>query len=74
MESWDETNVTEIEICPDGRIHVFGASQEMMAMLQSFGWQDDRARRLQDRASASDVQEVARQEVVCRSVTHRETP
>jgi hypothetical protein len=48
-DSWDETNVTDIEICPDGRMHIFGASQEIMSLLQSIGWQDDRQRRQNER-------------------------
>ena len=52
-DSWDETDVTDIEICPDGRIHIFGASHEVMTLLQSLGWQDDRERRRLDRRRSS---------------------
>lgn len=62
-DSWDETNVTDIEISPDGRIHIFGASREMMDILQSSGWQDDRERRrLNRRRSSRERNEVQRVE------------
>ncbi len=55
MESWDETNVTDIEIAADGRLHIFGASQEIMTLLQSLGWQDDRLGRCKNRQNVSPV-------------------
>jgi hypothetical protein len=33
MNAEDETNITEIEILPDGRIYVFGTSLEVLAVL-----------------------------------------
>jgi hypothetical protein len=33
MEQADETTITEITIQPDGRIYVFGASRQVLAVL-----------------------------------------
>jgi hypothetical protein len=33
MQADDETNVTEIELLPDGRICLFGASREVLTVL-----------------------------------------
>jgi hypothetical protein len=33
MEQADETTITEITIQPDGRIYVFGASRQILAVL-----------------------------------------
>lgn len=33
MDAEDETNVTDIELLPDGRICVFGASAEVLQVL-----------------------------------------
>ena len=37
----DETNVTELEIGPDGRIYVFGASVKVLEILESLREHDD---------------------------------
>jgi hypothetical protein len=37
----DETNVTELEIAPDGRVYVFGASPEIMEILETLREQDE---------------------------------
>lgn len=33
MDATDETNITDIELLPDGRICVFGTSQEVLELL-----------------------------------------
>jgi hypothetical protein len=33
MNAGDETNITDIELLPDGRVYVFGASAEVLAVL-----------------------------------------
>ncbi|HAH44792.1 hypothetical protein [Gimesia sp.] len=35
MEAEDESNMTELEILPDGRICVFGASREVLEIFQA---------------------------------------
>ncbi len=37
----DETAITDIRIAPDGRVFVFGASGQILAMLSELGWGDD---------------------------------
>jgi hypothetical protein len=33
MNADDETNITDIELLPDGRVYVFGASAEVLIVL-----------------------------------------
>jgi hypothetical protein len=33
MNADDETNITDIELLPDGRVYVFGASAEILDVL-----------------------------------------
>jgi hypothetical protein len=33
MNADDETNITDIELLPDGRVYVFGASAEVLDVL-----------------------------------------
>jgi hypothetical protein len=63
-DSWDESYVTDIEICPDGRMHIFGASQEIIALLHCIGWQDDRERRRNERHRRTDAESCQQQLVV----------
>ncbi|QDT97149.1 hypothetical protein [Gimesia aquarii] len=35
MQAEDESNITELEILPDGRICVFGASREVLEIFQT---------------------------------------
>ncbi len=37
----DETTISEITIQPDGRLFVFGASEELLRLLAELGWADD---------------------------------
>lgn len=39
MEAEDESNMTELEILPDGRICVFGASREVLEIFQAMPMQ-----------------------------------
>lgn len=46
MIATDETNITEIELLPDGRICVFGTSLEVLDLLDELqGGQDSNIRR-----------------------------
>jgi hypothetical protein len=45
----DETNLTELEIGPDGRVYVFGASQEVLQILDALRKQDESIRRRLER-------------------------
>ena len=38
--SIESANITELEVAPDGRIYVFGASPEILEILQSIGFSD----------------------------------
>ena len=38
--SIESANITELEVAPDGRIYVFGASPEILELLQSIGFSD----------------------------------
>jgi hypothetical protein len=40
----DETNLTELEIGPDGRVYVFGASPEVLQILDALRKQDESIR------------------------------
>jgi hypothetical protein len=40
----DETGITEIEIAPNGRLYLFGASLEVLTLLQEIGLIDASAR------------------------------
>ncbi len=44
MQSEDETKITEIELTPDGRIFVFGASREVLSLLDDLGLGDEALR------------------------------
>ena len=35
MDAEDETNITDLELLPDGRIFIFGASLEVLQILES---------------------------------------
>jgi hypothetical protein len=55
MIATDETNITEIELLPDGRICVFGASLEVLEVLDELQANTDGAiRRRLDRHIAQD--------------------
>jgi len=43
MDAEDETNVTDIELLPDGRICVFGASAEVLTVLDQLQCGADRS-------------------------------
>ena len=43
MNAEDETNVSDIELLPDGRICVFGASAEVLAVLDQLQHGADRS-------------------------------
>lgn len=59
MIATDETNITEIELLPDGRICVFGTSLEVLDVLDELqAGQDATIRR---RLAAAAVQAVANQ-------------
>ncbi len=46
MDATDETNITEIELLPDGRICVFGTSLEVLELLDELqGGCDELVRR-----------------------------
>lgn len=46
MDADDETNITDIELLPDGRIYVFGTSVEVLDVLDELqGGQDEIVRR-----------------------------
>ena len=45
----DETNLTELEIGPDGRVYVFGASREVLQILDALRNQDESIHRRLDR-------------------------
>lgn len=44
MQADDETSITDIEIGPDGRIYIFGASREILELLQDLGFADEHLR------------------------------
>ncbi len=44
MKSVDETNLTEIELMPDGRIFLFGASRQILEILSDLGLDDQALR------------------------------
>ena len=44
MEANNETNITEIELCSDGRIFIFGASYEVLRLLDDLALSDDALR------------------------------
>lgn len=45
MGPFIESNVTDIEIAPDGRLFVFGASREVIELLARIGFGGQQARR-----------------------------
>ena len=42
MDAAEETNLTEIELTADGRICIFGASREVLELLDAAGLADNR--------------------------------
>ncbi len=56
MNADDETNITDIELLPDGRICVFGTSLEVLEVLDELQGGRDSAvrRRLQSHADLSE--------------------
>ena len=50
MNADDETNVTDIELLPDGRIHVFGTSFEVLDVLDEMQGGRDAAVKLRLRS------------------------
>ncbi len=38
MEAFPESDVTDIEIAPDGRLFIFGASREVLELLAGIGF------------------------------------
>lgn len=59
MNADDETNITDIELMPDGRIYVFGTSLEVLAVLD--GLQQGRDEDVKHRLGALSTE----QEVKC---------
>jgi hypothetical protein len=57
MTSADESNITELEIGPDGRIYIFGASLQVLEVLDRLHFTDNlvhqRAESLQRRRASS---------------------
>jgi hypothetical protein len=45
----DEMNLTELEIGPDGRVYVFGASQEVLQILDAIRNRDESIRQRLER-------------------------
>ncbi|MCC7083403.1 MAG: hypothetical protein IT427_00170 [Pirellulales bacterium] len=41
LSTIDETNMTELEIGPDGRVYVFGASPEVLKILENLRVEDE---------------------------------
>jgi hypothetical protein len=44
METFPESDVTDIEIAPDGRLYLFGASREVIEILADIGVAEARRR------------------------------
>lgn len=44
METFPESDVTDIEIAPDGRLYLFGASRELIEVLADIGVAEARRR------------------------------
>ena len=44
MQPFIESDVTELEIAPDGRVFIFGASKEVMSILAELGCRDAQRR------------------------------
>lgn len=55
MNADEETNITDIELLPDGRIYVFGTSLEVLDLLDGLQGGQDAAvsRRLQSQVNIS---------------------
>ena len=54
MNADDETNITEIELLPDGRIYVFGTSLEVLEVLDDL--QGGRDETVLDRLRSLDTE------------------
>jgi len=56
MNADDETNITDIEVLPDGRIYVFGTSREVLDVLDELqcGHDETVRRRLRRQAAVSE--------------------
>ena len=59
MEQADETAITEITIQPDGRIYVFGASRQVLAVLKDLCPHDLRLLERLSRSASSAVDRLA---------------
>jgi hypothetical protein len=44
METFPESDVTDIELSPDGRLYIFGASREVIEILAEIGVADAQRR------------------------------
>ncbi|MBL8851317.1 MAG: hypothetical protein JNG89_16665 [Planctomycetaceae bacterium] len=44
MQPFIESDVTELEIAPDGRVFIFGASRQVMSILAELGSRDAQRR------------------------------
>lgn len=53
VNSDDETSLSEITILPDGRVYVFGMSQQMLEVLQTLQSGDARLRHLLEQVRRS---------------------
>ena len=40
MQSEDESSMTDIEIAPDGRVYIFGASRRVLELFREIGGND----------------------------------
>ena len=59
MKAEGETNVTDIELTQDGRIFVFGASAEVLSLLDELGLSDEALRSRIRHLSGPDQHEAA---------------
>ncbi len=65
MSLEDDSSISEINILPDGRVCLFGASQQVLEMLDAIPLGDPALRSRIERLRATDVQQVAEPNEAC---------
>lgn len=68
MDADDETNITDLELLPDGRIFIFGASLEVLQILEGIQCTSDgvlasRLKSALDSASQTQIDHGSQQEL-----------
>ena len=69
----DDSSVSEITILPDGRVCLFGASQQVLETLEAIPWGDPALKSRIERCGAAVSAEQSRRDACTTSCTTSET-